>query len=381
MKPVHVLFAFGLFACIGLGQTFVISSYVGGTPPVTPFNAIILAILAVGMAAGSSGNIFFTSYDTLYQLDRNGIATRVAGGYHEHDPGDGGPAIDAQFDFASSVAAGGVGGCLYVSDGARVRAISPNGIITTVAGKGVRGFSGDGGPATDAQVTAAGALTTDNAGNLFFIDDSRVRKISPDGIIITVAGNGSYGFSGDGGPATNAQLNAPGSLAIDSFGNLYIGDNATFRIRRVSSDGIVTTVAGAGTFGMSGDGGPAIAAQFTGVSGLAFDSAGNLYVSGSNPLSDYDCSCIRKISPQGTVNTLVVPGLVAPRALAVDPGDNLWIAASKFIFKVSSSGDIAVAAGNGEALFSGDSGPAMSAVLYFPIGVAVDGVSGNLYVR
>jgi sugar lactone lactonase YvrE len=380
MKPAHVLSAFGLFTCIGLGQTFVISSYVGGTPPVTPVDATKLPIQPAGIAVGSSGNLFFTSSDTLYQLDRNGIATRVAGGYHRHDPGDGGPAIDAQFDFASSVAAG-VGGSLYISDVARVRAISPDGIITTVAGTGVRGFSGDGGPATDAQVTAAGALTTDNSGNLLFVDDSRVRKISPDGIITTVAGNGLYGFSGDGGPATNAQLNEPGSLAIDSFGNLYIGDNATLRIRRVSPDGIITTVAGAGTIGMSGDGGNAIAAQFTGVSGLAFDSAGNLYVSDSNPLSDdYDCSCIRKISPQGIVSTLVLPGLVAPRALAVDPADNLWIVASRFVFRVSPSGDTAVAAGNGDAFFSGDGGPAASAALYFPIGVAVDRVGGNLYV-
>ena len=116
------------------------------------------------------------------------------------------------------------------------------------------------------------------------------------------------------------------------------------------------------------------------MSGLAFDSAGNLYVSDSNPLSDYDCSCIRKISPQGIVSTLVLPGLVAPRALAVDPTDNLWIATSRFIFRVSPSGDTAVAAGNGDAFFSGDGGPAMSAALYFPIGVAVDRVGGNLYV-
>ena len=230
MKPALVLSAFGLFACIGSGQPFVISSYAGGAPPITPVNAAKLAILPAGIAADSSGNLFFTSSDTLFQLDRNGIARRVAGGYHRRDRGDGGPAIDAQFDFASSVATG-VGGIVYLSDVARVRAISPTGIITTVAGTGVRGFSGDGGPATDAQVTAAGALTTDNAGSLF-VDDSRVRKISPDGIITTVAGTGLHGFSGDGGPATNAQLNVPGSLAIDSFGNLYIGDNATFRIRR-----------------------------------------------------------------------------------------------------------------------------------------------------
>ena len=380
MKSARFFSAFGFIRVIGLAQPFVISSYVGGAPPVTPVDATKLPILPAGIAAGPSGNLFFTSSGTLYQLDQNSIAIRIAGGYHSHYLGDGGPAIDAQFDYASSVAAG-VGGSLYISDVTRVRVISPDGSITTIAGTGVRGFSGDGGPATHAQVTAAGALTTDNAGNLFFVDDSRVRKISLDGMITTIAGNGLHGFSGDGGPAVNAQLNVPGSLAIDSFGNLYIGDNATLRIRRVSPDGIITTVAGTGTLRMPGDGGPALAAQFTGVSGLTFDSAGNLYVSDSNPLSDgWDCSCIRKISPQGIVSTLALPSLVAPRDLAVDPADNLWIATSRFIVRVSRSGGAAVAAGNGEAFFSGDGGPAINAVLNFPIGIAVDGVGGNLYV-
>ena len=139
-------------------------------------------------------------------------------------------------------------GNLFTADRAnfRIRMVSPSGIITTVAGNGAYGFSGDGGPATSAQLSDADGVAVDWAGNLFIADSTRIRKVTPDGIITTVAGNGNFVFAGDGGPAANAQLSYVEGLAVDGAGNLYLADSANFRIRKVSPDGIITTVAGNG---------------------------------------------------------------------------------------------------------------------------------------
>jgi sugar lactone lactonase YvrE len=154
-------------------------------------------------------------------------------------------------------------GNLYIADSAnnRIREIS-GGVINTVAGNGTPGFSGEGGPATSAQLYAPSGVAVDTAGNLYISDtySGSIRKVS-NGVITTVAGNGTPGFSGDNGPATVAQLNSPYGLAVDTAGNLYIADTGNQRIRRVSSGGAIATVAGNGTPGFSGDGGAAIAAQ------------------------------------------------------------------------------------------------------------------------
>src|SRR5262249_10640420 len=151
---------------------------------------------------------------------------------------------------------------LYIADTDRVRKVSADGTITTVAGSGARVYSGDGGPATKAGLSAD-AVAVDRDGNLYIGDpfNRRVRKVSADGIITTAAGDGTRGFSGDGGPATNAQLGADSGVAVDSAGNLYIADILNLRIRKVSPAGVIATVAGNGLccdFG--GDGGPATAA-------------------------------------------------------------------------------------------------------------------------
>ena len=168
------------------------------------------------------------------------------------------------------------GNVYFADSGAgRVRKVS-NGIITTVAGIGIPGFSGDNGPAIDAELNGARALAVDGSGNLYIADGNRVRKVS-NGVITTVAGNGSGGFSGDSGPATSAQMFDATGVAVDFAGNLYIADSGNNRIRKVSN-GVITTVAGTGTTGVSGGNGPATNAELGGPMGVAVDSSGNLYI-------------------------------------------------------------------------------------------------------
>lgn len=175
--------------------------------------------------------------------------------------GDGGPATGAQLNSPTGVAIDVVGN-IYIADreNSRVRKVSSSGIMTTIAGDGTLGFSGDGGPAILAKLNVPTALTVDSLGNVYIADqvNERVRKVSVSGIITTVAGNGVQGFSGDNGLATSAKLYSPIGVALDAQQNLYIADAGNNRIRKVSSSGIITTIAGNGETGFSGDGGPAV---------------------------------------------------------------------------------------------------------------------------
>ena len=290
-------------------------------------------------------------------------------------------------------------GNLYIADRGnhRVRKVNPSGIITTVAGNGNRGFSGDGGPATSASLSYPSGLTLDASGNLFIADERnrRVRKVSPDGIITTVAGGGGPGL-GDGGPATSASLVNASDVAVDAAGNLYIADIGSNRVRKVNPSGIISTVAGNGDFGFSGDGGPATDASLRYPSGVAVDAAGNLYI------AEYGNSRVRKVNPSGIITTVAgndnrgfsgdggpatSASLGDPLGVALDAAGNLYIAdtLSSRIRKVNPSGIITTVAGNDNRGFSGDGGLATSASLTlsqcFPChsGLVVDGV-GNLYI-
>jgi uncharacterized protein (TIGR03437 family) len=324
-------------------------------------------------------------------LSQGNIVT-IAGNGSAAFSGDGGPATAASLNHPRTLVIDSSGN-LYISDvdNLRVRRVTPAGIISTIAGNGLPGSSGDGGPAVDASLSSMLGLALDNAGNLYIADSGnrRVRKVTSAGIISTVAGTGVQGFSGDGGPATNAQLNTPASI-IFSAGNLYISDSSNQRIRRVSSDGTITTVAGNGVTGFSGDGGPATGASLAFPLGMAMDSGGNLYVADGNN------NRVRRISPAGVITTVAGDGvghfagdlgpatsasLNVPEDVAFDGAGNLFIAdaGNNRVRKVDSSGLISTLAGTGENGFSGDGGPATAAMLNFPWGLTTD-ATGSVYV-
>jgi TonB family protein len=175
-----------------------------------------------------------------------------------------------------------------------------------------------GGPATAAHLNAPLDIAVDTAGNLFIADtqNSRIRKVTPAGVITTVAGNGTQGFSGDGGPATSAKLNDPSGVAVDTAGSLFIADSSNNRIRKVTPDGVISTVAGNGSAGYSGDGGPATTAQLNSLGGVAVDTAGNLFI------ADSGNNCVRKVTTSGVINTIagtklyfVGSGVTEPEAI------------------------------------------------------------------
>jgi sugar lactone lactonase YvrE len=193
---------------------------------------------------------------------------------------------------------------LYIADrdNAAVREVAPNGIITTLAGTGVSGYSGDGGPGAKAKLSDPEHVVVDHQGRVFFTDqiNERIRMIDVDGTITTVAGTGVAGDEGDGGPATEATLNEPYGLAIDAAGNLYVADSSGACVRKIARSGTITTIAGkCGAPGFFGDGGQATQAQLGQPSALAFDAAGNLYI------GDWLNGNIRMVDPQGEITTVV----------------------------------------------------------------------------
>ena len=234
------------------------------------------------------------------------IISTVAGNGTSDFSGDGGLATSTSLLAPRGVAVDGSGN-LYIGDSGnqRIRKVYAAffGIITTVAGNGTAGLSGDGGPAGSASLSYPGGVAVDGAGNLYIADsgNQRIRKVDTAGIITTVAGNGVRGFSGDGRPAGSASLSYPGGVAVDGAGNLYIADSGNQRIRKVDTAGIITTVAGNGTAGFTGDFGPATSARFNNPSGVAVDGAGNLYI------ADSGNQRIRKLSPGTVSSNLLVP--------------------------------------------------------------------------
>ena len=248
-----------------------------------------------GVAIDPAGNLYIANGWPLVcvlKVDLNGIVTRFAGTGARGYSGDGGPATQAELGSFSGLAADAAGN-IYIADGgnSRIRKVDTQGIISTVAGNGNFGYSGDGGPATQATLSLnASGLAFDAAGDLYIADtiNQRIRKVDTNGIIHTIAGNGHIGFSGDGGPATQAELYYPYGIAVDAAGNIYIGDSGNERIRRVDTNGTIKTIAGTGDSNYSGDGGPATKAGLVPGS-LAIDSSGALL------LLDFPNNRVRKV--------------------------------------------------------------------------------------
>jgi sugar lactone lactonase YvrE len=322
-----------------------------------------------------------------------GTILTIAGTGQAGFSGDGGPAAQARLDAPHGLASDTAGNLFMAeNNNARVRRINPAGIITTVAGSGNGTFSGDGGPATSAGMTPV-TVAVDSAGNLYLADvaSNRIRKVDASGIITTVAGGGNPADGvGDGGPATSARLNIPTGVVLDARGNLFIVEHSGHRIRMVTPAGTISTVAGTGTAGFSGDGGPAAAAQLNLPISVVVDNAGRLYV------SDVGNHRVRMVAADGTISTVAGGGnpadglgdgglatearLNTPVGVALDGAGNLFIADTndRRIRRVGPVGIISTVAGTGATGFSGDGGPATQADLSGPDGLAVD-KAGNLY--
>jgi uncharacterized protein (TIGR03437 family) len=317
-----------------------VTTLAGGAQPPTSAPGTSVSVPVSFVAVAPDGTVYFTSYNlkSVFKLDRSGVVTRFAGAGDYGFSGDGGAAIGARLSFPNGLAIDSAGNVLIAdSNNQRIRRVDPNGVISTIAGNGTCTDSGDGGPATSAGLCYPVAVSLDAKNNVYITERARhrIRKVVPDGTISTVAGNGSPGYSGDGARAANAQLDSPMGTAIDSSGYLFIADANNRRVRRVAPDGTVTTVAGTGTCCSSGDGGLAASAQLNYPSGVAVDASGKLYIADSGD------NRVRVVTPDSRIASFAgVGGFVG---------------------------------------FAGDDGPAAKARLCGPASVSLDS-TGNVYI-
>src|ERR1039457_4705676 len=351
-KPFGKLCWISLMAAsqVALGQQYSISTVAGGAPPPTPAAAASTSIGQPNrVMVDASGNVYFSSLNCVFKMDGSGNLTLIAGNSRPGFSGDGGPATRAQLNAPQGLALDKASN-LYIADSKnnRVRIVSAAGIINTFAGTGQTSPGGantfnDGGLATNALLRLPGGVAADTNGNVYIADtgDNLIRKVTTDGLINSIAGDSYGSYKGDAGPALTAELHSPEDVAVDSSGNVYIADSANAVIREITaSTGIINYIAGnvstttGPTIGYSGDG-----------------AAANL------------------------------AGLVTPFALALDSSGDIFLAENgdSRIRKIDSKGNISTIAGTGTAGFGGDGSAGSKALLGFPTGVAVDS-SGNVYI-
>jgi trimeric autotransporter adhesin len=342
-----------------------------------------------GVAVDAAGNVYIADggNQRIRKIGRDGIIRTVAGTGSSTYNGDGIAATAANLNGPRSIAVDSAG-ALYIAEygNHRIRKIAADGTIGTIAGTGTNSTSGDGGLATKATLQYPIGLTLDAAGNLYFSDMYRIRKISTDGTIQTVAGTGVNGYSGDGGAATSARID-PYNLTVDASGNLLVADYTNSRIRSIAANGTIKTIAG--TSHVAGDGGAATEALMRSPYDVAFDPSGNLYI------ADAADNRVRKVTPGGVISTYAgngdatsttdsgvatEVGLSGPRGLVTDAAGNLYIAdyGNCRVRRVAPSGALTTVAGTGSCLDSGDGGPATAARLS-PWSLAMD-PAGNLYI-
>lgn len=345
--------------------------------------------LVDGVAVAPNGDIYIArrTHNIISRIDSRGRLINVVGTGASGFSGDGGPAIQATLRVPAGLAFDSKGN-LYIADreNHRVRMVDRKGIIRTVAGNGTAGFSGDGGPATQASLNLPCGMVIDNKGNLYIADRSnnRIRVVDAKGNIRTFAGNGADSYNGDAIPALQATLDKPFGLALDKDNNLYIADRGNNRIRKVNSAGFITTVAGDGGYYFIGDNGPAYRASIAGPTGVAVAPNGNIYI------ADRNNNRIRVVNSLGMIRTIMGTGqqdyngdselaretnLHLPFGVALDKkGDLIVIDRSHYrIRKLILQGNrVETIAGNGQKDFAGDNGPAAGARLSFPHGIVVD---------
>ncbi len=352
--------------------------------------------LSLDVATDASGNFYIADTDNciIVKVGADGIANVVAGNGLLGVSGDNGLAVNAALDLPTSLAVD-ANGNIYIGEyGGRIRKVTPDGIIRTIAGTGVNGFSGDTRPALQAQIGQPYGMVFDSAGNLYFaeLDNNRVRRITPSGIISTVAGNGTLGYSGDGGQATAAQLANPTRLAIDASNNIYIVDNTNHVVRKLAN-GIISTFAG---FFPADKGNPAEDVAATSAAllplAVAVDRSGIVYI------ADYFTTGVRRVDGSGKIRTIagsrsagfsgdggpalsatfnfnLYPGLAVDSTNALLVGDNQ----NGRVRRITADQRINTVAGNGLYRFSGNGGPAASATLAFPTSVLTDS-QGNFFI-
>lgn len=349
----------------------------------------------VGILLDRAGNIVIADTENLRirRVGTDGIIQTIAGNGNYRIAPEGSAAVRSYLSIPHSVAIGPDGN-LYVADSQnhRVVRVGKDGAMTTVVGTGRFGYSGDGGQATRASIYYPKGVAVDRAGNLYVSDtlNSVIRKVTPQGIISTFAGTGKPGFTGDGAAATSADLNYPTGVSVDTSGNVYIADSLNHAIRMVSSQGIITTLAGTGTEGFSGDGGPARSARLHTPYRVTVDSTGNIYI------ADIYNHRIRRINTSGVIETIAGTGqpgpggegvqarqtaVYTPTAIVVDSAGNIYYTEqiTSLVRRISPSGIVNTIAGTGRTEFSGDGRIATEASMYWPLDLAMD-PQGNLYV-
>ena len=325
-----------------------------------------------------------TKAQLIYTSSGNGIAGYI---------GDGGSPRGAELRSPAGITADD-SGSIYIADQGNnvIRKVTTTGIISTYAGTGVAAYSGDSGLATAAALNSPTGVTIDGRGNLYIADKGNncIRKITTAGIILTVAGNGSPGYSGNGGPAIAAQLNAPSGVAIDGVGNLYIADYANNVVRKVDTSGIISLYAGTGTPGYTGDGFAATLAMLNSPVGIAVDAAGDLFI------ADNGNHVVRKVNLSGIISTVAGTGtlgnsgdgglataalLNAPYGIALDASGNIYISdqGNQRIRRINTIGVISNYAGKGIMGYSGDDSSSYFAEFNSPEGIVFDG-TGSLFV-
>ena len=294
--------------------------------------------------------------------------------------GDGGPATAATLNLPVGIAFD-TNGNLLIADtwNQRLRRVDARtGVIATIAGTGVFGSDGKDAPAASANLEVPKHVAVDSSGNIYFSEATWIRKIvAATGVLTKIAGTGDYGFSGDNGPATSAALFNPTGVAVDRAGNVYISDTFNNRVRRVSTNGIITTFAGNGNSGSSCDSGRATSVALANPGSLALDAAGNLYI------SDQGTGCIRKVTVSTGLITNSRQGLLDPSGISFDPLGNFF-SLQRFgdiLSVVTPSGVVRSVVRSAPSAYgyAGDNGLAAQAIFWFPESVAID-ASGNIFI-